>query len=112
MSLNDEQKHLIRELLEKHRQEISAHIEQLRESSRPVSPDNAIGRISRIDAMQNQQLAGETLHREQSRLAMIKGAFSRIDTPGFGICTDCGEPIPWARLQARPESIRCVKCSR
>lgn len=37
-------------------------------------------------------------------------ALHRCDTGTYGICTDCGEQIPTARLRAKTEAIRCVQC--
>ena len=37
-------------------------------------------------------------------------ALHRVDTGTYGVCTDCGEKIPAARLRAKPEAIRCVEC--
>lgn len=37
-------------------------------------------------------------------------ALHRYDTGTYGVCTDCLEQIPTARLRAKPEAIRCVQC--
>ncbi|NDY92964.1 TraR/DksA family transcriptional regulator [Ideonella livida] len=48
--------------------------------------------------------------RERQELGHIEQALMRLDHPGFGLCTDCGEPIALARLQAEPWALRCVAC--
>ena len=48
--------------------------------------------------------------RETAELAALDAALSRIEAGGYGLCTDCGIPIPAARLQASPEASRCIAC--
>lgn len=70
------------------------------------------GRVSRVDALQHQQMAKAGLRRAAARLERIDAALERLDTDpdAFGWCPDCGEPVPWRRLQAVPESVLCVPC--
>ena len=48
--------------------------------------------------------------QERRELAQIGSALQRLDGRDFGLCEDCGQAIPWARLQARPQAQRCVDC--
>ena len=70
------------------------------------------GRVSRVDALQHQQMAKAGRRRAQARLERIDAALERLndDPDMFGWCPDCGEPIPWRRLCAVPESVLCVPC--
>ena len=43
-------------------------------------------------------------------LRAIESAQSRMDAGTFGRCTSCGNPIPIARLEARPAAERCISC--
>ena len=84
-----------------------------KDSSRPVTLDQqSVGRVSRIDAIQQQQMSLAALRRLELRLTQVKSALLRVDTEGFGNCAKCEEEIPWARLVARPESPVCIKCAR
>jgi DnaK suppressor protein len=47
----------------------------------------------------------------RERLAQAETALARMDEGTYGTCVDCGQPIPEARLEARPLSIRCVECA-
>jgi DnaK suppressor protein len=69
-----------------------------------------VGRLSRMDAMQGQQMAQESDRRRQRQLAKIEGALRRIETRTFGVCSSCGEPIDPRRLWADPTFTRCVPC--
>ena len=77
----------------------------------PVAPDNAIGRITRMDAINSMKINEAKLRDARSRLVLLDHALGRIDHPDFGLCTDCGDPIPLARLQFMPESRFCVECA-
>lgn len=46
----------------------------------------------------------------KGRLDSVDAALARIESGGYGTCMTCGNPIPEARLEARPSSIRCVDC--
>lgn len=70
------------------------------------------GRVSRVDALQHQEMAKAGRRRAEARLERIDAALERLheDPDMFGWCPDCGEPIPWRRLEAVPESVLCVPC--
>lgn len=83
----------------------------LQEKTKPVSPDNAIGRISRMDAIGNKSVNDASLRNAKSRLTKLKYALAHLDEPGFGICSECDHEIPLARVMVMPESILCVQCA-
>lgn len=71
----------------------------------------SVGRLSRMDALQGQQMAMETERRRQQELIQVKAALARIDSNDFGYCVSCEEEISAGRLGVNPTAIRCVKCS-
>ena len=82
------------------------------ETGKPVELDQArVGRLSRMDAMQSQQMALETVRRRQDQLQKIAGALQRIASNEYGDCFVCGEEIPLQRLQVDPTSTRCIACA-
>jgi len=82
------------------------------ESIQPVDLDNPIGRVSRIDAYQQQQMAKANRAALAQRLALVKAAFERIEAGIYGECMECGEGISIKRLTAAPESLYCLDCQR
>ena len=83
-----------------------------RDATRPVELDQAsVGRLSRMDAMQAQQMAVENARRRQQELARIEGALRRIESGEYGYCFGCGEAIDVRRLAVAPTSTRCVACA-
>jgi DnaK suppressor protein len=81
------------------------------ELSQPVAPDDAIGRLTRMDAIGNKSINEAALREAQNTLAKLERALKIIDQPRFGLCRECGEPIPLARLMIMPESDMCVECA-
>lgn len=87
-------------------------IRQLEDMTKPISPENSIGRVSRMDAINNKSVAEAALRTARKRLSSLLIAHTKVDAPGFGICTHCQQPIPMPRLLFMPESTYCVKCAR
>lgn len=81
------------------------------ESHQAVELDQSrMGRLSRMDALQAQQIAIESQRRLQRRLTAVEGALTRVDTDEFGLCFICDEPISDARLNFDPTVTRCIDC--
>ena len=70
-----------------------------------------VGRLSRMDALQAQQMARETARRRRQQIERIDGALRRIESGDFGGCFACGEPIDLRRLAADPTHTRCIRCA-
>lgn len=90
-------------------------IEQLNADSRDAAgtvalDQSKVGRLSRMDAMQAQQMAQETVRRRQLHLQKIDNALRRMDTGDYGYCFKCGDEIDVARLNFDPASTRCIGC--
>lgn len=81
------------------------------EEREAVSPDRSIGRLSRLDAMQMQEVAKDAQRRREERLQLLEAARDRMDEGEYGNCEVCHEAIPWPRLEAQPEATRCGKCA-
>lgn len=73
---------------------------------------SAMGRVSRVDAMQQQQMAQATQRRTKARIERVDAALERFDRDpeDYAWCPECGENIGWGRLKAVPESVFCVAC--
>jgi len=71
----------------------------------------AVGRLSRIDAIQQQKMAEAQRRRNELRLKQVAVALATFDGEDYGWCKRCGEAIGYPRLKARPESPCCVGCT-
>ncbi len=72
----------------------------------------AVGRLSRMDALQNQAMAKAQAARRDGEVRRIRAALERIDEGEFGYCSDCGDEIGTARLSVDPTLPRCLSCTR
>ena len=88
-----------------------AEIVHLEDATKPIAPENSLGRISRMDAINNKSVAEAALRSSRKKLNKLRLALTKIDEPGFGTCKLCKGPIPQARLVFMPESTRCVRCA-
>lgn len=77
----------------------------------PVSPDDAIGRVSRMDAINNKAVQEAALAKAREKLTKLRLLRNNLDDPALGRCRRCKRPIPPGRLIAMPESTTCVRCS-
>lgn len=82
------------------------------ESRKPVALDQtSVGRLSRMDAMQQQAMALATERRRKVALARIDAALARIEAGDYGWCVQCGEAIAPKRLALDPATPTCVACA-
>ena len=107
-----------REEQERFRAIVTARIEELEEGVegaaedvRAVAPDRGIGRLSRLDSMQMQQMALNARARKLEEIRRLKEALTRIDRGVYGVCQLCRQDIAPARLEYQPDARLCVSCS-
>ena len=71
------------------------------------------GRLSRMDAMQRQEMAKAEHRRAETRLERVEAVIESYTDPDvdFGSCRQCGEIIALERLHALPDALFCVPCA-
>lgn len=72
----------------------------------------SVGRLSRMDALQNQAMAKAQHSRRALERKRLKAALLRMDEGEFGSCEDCGDDIAPARLDLDPAALLCISCAR
>ena len=72
---------------------------------------DSVGRLSRMDALQQQAMAQATERRRKAERARIEAALRRLDEDEWGWCTACGEAIAEKRLAYDPAVPTCLKCA-
>lgn len=77
----------------------------------PISPDDAIGRISRMDAIVNKSVVEASLRQAERKLTKLKVMQHKIDDDDFGKCERCKNAIPIQRILLMPQSSKCVHCA-
>ena len=96
--------------LEALRDELDALLASTAERARPVDLDQPIGRVSRVDALQQQSMLAANRASASQRRQRVQAALRRITQDEYGECIRCGEPIDPRRLDAQPEAPLCVAC--
>jgi DnaK suppressor protein len=92
--------------------ELEALQAQTAENRAPVALDQqSLGRLSRMDALQNQAMAGASERRRAIHIARLRRTLARMEDGEFGLCTECGDRIPDGRLDADPSNHLCVSCA-
>ena len=81
-------------------------------SVEPIKPENSLGRVSRMDAINNKSVNEASMRNKVSKRNKLKFALTQIDNPGFGACHNCKKPIAPKRLMFMPESTKCIRCAR
>ncbi len=109
--MDNAQKQILRKKICDSIEEEKAKITNLKELTRPISPENAIGRVSRMDAINNKSVNEAALRTSEAKLRKLEYALTRIDESGFGNCAICGSQIQEGRLMLMPESNKCIRCA-
>lgn len=94
------------------RDELKLLLSESLSSSQTVDLDQPIGRLSRIDALQQQAMAKANRAGHQQRLVLVEAALMAMKLERYGECRRCEEPIDYSRLQVRPESPFCLECQK
>lgn len=109
--LNEEQIAELRGDLVELKGELERILASSADSEQPVALDqSAVGRLSRMDAMQVQAMAQANRRSLKLRLELVGQAQRLLEEDDYGYCRRCADPIGFARLKARPESPFCLSC--
>ena len=108
--LTDEQIEELHEQLSTLVADLEHELAAAKSGTKPVDLDEPIGRLSRMDALQQQQMNQAHKRRASIRLDQARAALRRVNADEYGYCLLCDEPIGYKRLSARPESPTCLVC--
>jgi DnaK suppressor protein len=92
--------------------ETGLEITEFTEAAKPVAPDNAIGRISRMDAINNKTFADRKLREAKQRIKRLERVLDKAESSDLGKCNRCGEEIMFKRLLYMPDTLLCISCAR
>ena len=90
--------------------ELEALLDSTGDGVQPVDLEEPIGRLSRMDAIQQQKMAQANRARNATRLQMVRAALAADPEDEYGWCKRCEEPVGYGRLKSRPETPFCVTC--
>jgi len=111
LELDQQQIEALRLRLLELQQEIEAQLVAIASTTKPVQLDQqSVGRVSRIDAIQQQQMALASQQQTSQLQKRVELALGRIENGSYGYCLQCEEPVALARLQAQPFAALCLDC--
>jgi len=110
--MSDVDTNRLRAELEARRAEICALLDETQEDAAPVALDQTQqGRLSRMDAMQRQEMAQAARRRRKLEIERIDATLARLEDGTFGECVRCGEEISAERLALDPTTPLCRGCA-
>jgi DnaK suppressor protein len=110
--MDEQQLKQFEEQLLKLQTELMGVADLIEDASQTVALDQtAVGRVSRIDALQMQEMALASQDRQNSQLIKIKAALARLEDGDYGYCLKCDELISIGRLEIDPAIEYCVNCA-
>jgi len=109
--LETEEREKLKDHIKKKIESLKKDIKSYQTLTQPISPDDAIGRLTRMDAINSKSINEAALNKAKQTLSKMEGALTMINDPDFGLCRECEDPIPFARLMIVPESNLCVQCA-
>ncbi len=109
--MTEEEKDEFRKVLQIEITKTEQQIEELKELTKPIPPENSLGRITRMDALNNKSVAEASLRRSKRKMGKLTLSLTKLDDPDFGKCSICDNKIAVQRLMFLPESTHCVRCA-
>jgi DnaK suppressor protein len=104
-------KHARKKLMAR-REELEQLSENSAEARETVTLDqSSVGRLSRMDAIQQQAIAQATERQRANEISRIENALKRLDDDEYGYCIQCDEDISVKRLEIDPAASHCIKCA-
>lgn len=85
---------------------------EYKEITKPIAPENAIGRISRMDAINNKSVVEAALRQAEDKLEKLNYMLTQTGEKDFGLCAKCKRPIPIGRILLMPQSRHCINCAK
>ena len=101
----------IKKLIIEEIETVKSLINELVKVTKPISPENAIGRISRMDAINNKSINVASLTQSRIKLNKLEIALTKLNDKDFGLCIRCQQPIPLGRIMLMPHANKCVNCA-
>lgn len=109
--MNEKEKNEIKGKIITEIEKTEKSIIEYKDITKPIAPDCAIGRVSRMDAINNKSVAEAALRKAEEKLNKLKYVLTQLDTDDFGLCAKCKRPIPLGRILLMPQSRHCVNCA-
>lgn len=108
--MNESQREELKAAVIKELADLERDIDRLQDQVKPIPPDRAIGRLTRMDAINQKSMYEANLRTAKAKRKQLIKVQENLADPDYGICDACEGPIPFQRLLLMPDSRRCVRC--
>lgn len=109
--MNENDKKQIKAAIVEQISELQKELKRLEEAAKPIAPDNAYGRLSRMDAINNKAIVDAALTSTRTTLQSYENVLMKIDSDAYGLCVRCGNAIAIERLKSIPYADFCITCA-
>ena len=110
--MDKEQIHKLKIILKTEIESTQKKITKYTKLCQPIAPENSIGRVSRMDAINNKSVVEAALREAQKKMQQLLLMKNKTEEDDFGSCLNCKQAIPFGRLMIRPHSKYCVNCAQ
>ncbi len=109
--MNKEKRKQLEQKINKEIKKTTLSVKEYTQLTKPIAPENSIGRVSRMDAINNKSIIEAALRKLEEKLEKLKFIKTQVYNNNFGICIKCNQEIPIERMLIVPESSFCVNCA-
>jgi len=109
--MNKEKRIQLEQTIDREIKKTILSVEEYKQLTKPIKPENSIGRVSRMDAINNKSVIEAALRKLEEKLEKLKFIKTQVYNNDFGICIKCNQEIPIGRMLIVPESRLCVNCA-
>jgi len=105
-----EEKQMFKKNIEDEIEKLSDEVLAIQKALYPEKGEGPSDKVAHLNFKLDQSIHIQRYEEATKRLNRLKHAYLKIDSPQYGICKECEEPIPMERLRLMPESMYCVAC--
>lgn len=98
----------IRDLLLAKQRELSVRLDELKQN---LLSGRSADSQEQAQELENAEVIDALGNETRLELTRIAKALDQIKNDTYGICVDCGQDIPLARLKVHPYADRCIRCA-
>ncbi len=108
--MTTEEKQMFKTIIEEEIEKLSDEVQSIQKALYPEKGKGPSDKVAHLNFKLDQSIHIQRYEEATKRLNRLKHAYLKIDSPQYGICQECEEPIPMERLRLMPESMYCVAC--
>jgi DnaK suppressor protein len=109
--MTEKERDIIRTQIDSEISELEKSIDTLSELISGEVQSDANDWFTSKESNPSREINEMALEKAKQKIVILRKLLLRIDSPDYGICVNCGKPIPFERLKAVPTATRCLSCS-